>query len=196
MGFADITFLTSAWQPHQFPPDTGTEVAFAGRSNAGKSTALNAIVGRTNLARTSKTPGRTQLLNFFAMGESQRLVDLPGYGFAKVPPKMRAHWRELMEAYVGTRSSLAGMVIVMDARRPLGDFDEQMLEWTHAQEVPVHVLLAKADKLNRGEATLTLKSVRARTHEAITVQLFSATARVGLEEARERVEQLLGPAVG
>jgi GTP-binding protein len=192
MPFADITFIKSAWQPHQFPPDTGAEVAFSGRSNAGKSSALNAISGRTNLARTSKTPGRTQLLNFFAVGESRRLVDLPGYGYARVPAKMQAHWRELMAQYVGARHSLAGMVIVMDARRPLGEFDTQMLEWTRSHGVPTHLLLTKADKLNRGEAVAALKAVRARVGEEVTAQLFSATARIGVEEARKRVDELLG----
>jgi GTP-binding protein len=191
MPFADVTFITSAWQPRQFPPDAGAEVAFAGRSNAGKSSALNAITGRTSLARISKTPGRTQLLNFFAVGESRRLVDLPGYGYAKVPAKMQAHWRELMGQYVGTRLSLAGIVIVMDARRPLGEFDQQMLAWTRAHGVPVHVLLTKADKLNRGAATLALKTVKASLHAGETAQLFSATERTGVDEARTRVEQLL-----
>jgi GTP-binding protein len=191
MPFADVTFITSAWQPRQFPPDAGAEVAFAGRSNAGKSSALNAITGRTNLARISKTPGRTQLLNFFSAGESRRLVDLPGYGYAKVPAKMQAHWRELMAQYVSTRVSLAGMIIVMDARRPLGEFDQQMLAWTRAHEVPVHVLLTKADKLNRGAATLTLRTVRASLQTAETAQLFSAVERTGIDEARVRVDELL-----
>src|SRR5437868_744606 len=127
--FPESQFLLSAWEPRQFPADDGAEVAFVGRSNAGKSSALNAITGRRDLARTSKTPGRTQLINFFALKERQRLADLPGYGYAKVPAEMQRHWRELMGRYVETRASLVGLAIVMDARRPLTDFDWQMLSW-------------------------------------------------------------------
>ena len=188
--FPTIEFLTSSWQPHQFPADQGAEVAFAGRSNAGKSSALNAITGRKDLARTSKTPGRTQLINFFAMNERQRLADLPGYGYAKVPEKMRDHWRQLMERYVETRESLAGVVIVMDSRRPLTDFDLQMLEWTGAQNLPVHLLLTKADKLGRGESMATLKKVRSSV-EGATAQLFSAVTKTGVDEARKEVLKML-----
>jgi GTP-binding protein len=188
--FPTIEFLTSSWQPHQFPADQGAEVAFAGRSNAGKSSALNAITGRKDLARTSKTPGRTQLINFFAMNERQRLADLPGYGYAKVPEKMRDHWRQLMERYVETRESLAGVVIVMDSRRPMTDFDLQMLEWTGAQNLPVHLLLTKADKLGRGESMATLKKVRSSV-EGATAQLFSAVTKTGVDEARKEVLKML-----
>lgn len=189
--FPPVQFLTSSWQPHQFPPDQGVEVAFAGRSNAGKSSALNAITGRKDLARTSKTPGRTQLINFFALNERQRLADLPGYGYAKVPEKMREHWRQLMERYVETRASLGGIVIVMDSRHPLTEFDCQMLEWTSAQNVPTHLLLTKADKLSRGESANTLKKVRAAVGEAATAQLFSAVAKTGVDEARKEVLRML-----
>ena len=189
--FPAVQFLTSSWQPHQFPPDQGVEVAFAGRSNAGKSSALNAITGRKDLARTSKTPGRTQLINFFALNERQRLADLPGYGFAKVPEKMRQHWRELMERYVETRASLGGIVIVMDSRHPLTEFDCQMLEWTGAQNLPTHLLLTKADKLSRGESAATLKKVRAAVGDAATAQLFSAVAKTGVDEARKEVLAML-----
>jgi GTP-binding protein len=188
---ANIKFLTSSWQPHQFPPDEGAEVAFAGRSNAGKSSALNAICARTGLARTSKTPGRTQLINFFELNQHERLADLPGYGYAKVPAQMQRHWRELLSQYVEARRSLAGVVIVMDARRPLTDFDVQMLEWTHAQSVQTHLLLTKADKLNRQESQAALRHVRASVAEEISSQLFSATAKTGLDEARTRVTQML-----
>lgn len=182
--FPESKFLLSAWEPHQFPADDGAEVAFVGRSNAGKSSALNAITGRRDLARTSKTPGRTQLINFFALKAGQRLADLPGYGYAKVPAEMQRHWRELMSRYVETRASLAGLVLVMDARRPLTDFDWQMLTWTRDQSLPTHLLLTKADKLNRGEATLTLKKVRAQTDGTATAQLFSAVTKAGVDEAR------------
>lgn len=192
--FPSIEFLTSSWQPHQFPADEGAEVAFAGRSNAGKSSALNAITGRKDLARTSKTPGRTQLINFFSLDGGRRLADLPGYGYAKVPEKMRQHWRELMSKYVETRASLAGLVIVMDARRPLTDFDVQMIEWSQANGLDVHLLLTKADKLNRGESTATLRAVRDAVNEVATAQLFSAVAKTGVDEARGRVLSMLAEA--
>lgn len=188
--FPPVEFLTSSWQTHQFPPDQGVEVAFAGRSNAGKSSALNAITGRKVLARTSKTPGRTQLINFFALNERQRLADLPGYGFAKVPEKMRLHWRQLMERYVETRASLGGIVLVMDSRHPLTEFDCQMLEWTGAQNLPTHLLLTKADKLSRGQSAATLKKVRAAVGGA-NAQLFSAVDKTGVDEARKEVLRLL-----
>jgi GTP-binding protein len=189
--FPPVEFLTSSWQPHQFPPDQGVEVAFAGRSNAGKSSALNAITGRKVLARTSKTPGRTQLINFFALNERQRLADLPGYGYAKVPEKMRLHWRQLLERYIETRASLGGVVIVMDSRHPLTEFDVQMLEWAGAQDLPIHLLLTKADKLSRGESAATLKKVRAAVGDAATAQLFSAPAKTGVDEARKEVLGML-----
>jgi GTP-binding protein len=189
--FPSVEFLTSSWQVHQFPADQGTEVAFAGRSNAGKSSALNAITGRKDLARTSKTPGRTQLINFFALNEQQRLADLPGYGYAKVPEKMRDHWRQLLGRYVETRASLAGVVVVMDSRHPLTEFDWQMLEWTGAQNLPVHLLLTKADKLGRGESMATIKKVRNEVGEGVTAQLFSAVAKTGVDEARREVLKML-----
>jgi GTP-binding protein len=189
--FPDATFLTSAWQPGQFPPDEGVEVAFAGRSNAGKSSALNAITGRRDLARTSKTPGRTQLINFFGLDAQRRLTDLPGYGYAKVPEQMRRHWRELLTRYVEARASLAGLIIVMDVRHPLADFDVQMLEWTQANGLATHLLLTKADKLGRGEANRTLKDVQARVAGAATAQLFSAVAKTGVDEARQEVLRML-----
>lgn len=166
-------------------------MAFAGRSNAGKSSALNAITGRKDLARTSKTPGRTQLINFFALNERQRLADLPGYGYAKVPEKMREHWRELMTRYVETRASLGGLVIVMDARRPLTDFDWQMLEWSGAQNVRTYLLLTKVDKLSKSEAVTTMRKVRAEVGVAVGAQLFSAVTKVGLDDARKEVLRML-----
>lgn len=189
--FPESRFISSAWQPHQFPADEGAEVAFAGRSNSGKSSALNAIAGRKGLARTSKTPGRTQLINFFGLDGAQRLVDLPGYGFAKVPERMRDHWRELLSRYIEARDSLAGLVIVMDARRPLTDFDVQMLDWSRANGLSTHVLLTKADKLSRGEAGTVLKEVRAKVEGVATVQLFSAVAKTGVDDARREVLRML-----
>jgi GTP-binding protein len=189
--FPAAQFIKSAWQPHQFPADDGAEVAFAGRSNAGKSSALNAITGRRDLARTSKTPGRTQLINFFALIGEQRLVDLPGYGFAKVPERIKQHWQELLSRYVEARASLVGLVIVMDSRRPLTDFDQQMLDWSRANGLAVHVLLTKADKLSRGEASSVLKQVRAEVEGVATVQLFSAVAKTGVDDARREVLRML-----
>jgi len=189
--FPAARFISSAWQPHQFPADDGAEVAFAGRSNAGKSSALNAIAGRKDLARTSKTPGRTQLINFFGLEGAQRLVDLPGYGFAKVPERIQQHWQELLTRYVEARASLAGLVIVMDARHPLTDFDVQMLDWSRANGLATHILLTKADKLSRGESATVLKQVRAQVQSVATVQLFSAVAKTGVDDARREVLTML-----
>jgi GTP-binding protein len=168
------------------------EVAFAGRSNAGKSSALNTLAAQKALARISKTPGRTQLLNFFAVDESHRLVDLPGYGYAKVPPKLKEQWVRMMEGYLQKRHSLRGLVLVMDIRHPLTDFDRQMLVWCHEVRMPVHILLTKADKLKFGAAKATLLQVQKTLREEgleATVQLFSALKRDGVEEAREVLNQ-------
>ena len=191
--FQRATFLTSAAQIAQCPPDAGREIAFAGRSNAGKSTALNAICGLRKLARTSNTPGRTQLLNFFALDDGQRLVDLPGYGYAKVAKTQRDSWGRLVEDYVHARRSLAGVVLLMDVRHPLKPQDTQLIEWLGALGMPVHVLLTKADKLTRSQAALALAAVRkALTHYAhLSVQLFSATKGQGVEEARAVLEAWL-----
>jgi len=186
--YPNTDFLTSANSAEQFFPDDGQEVAFAGRSNAGKSSALNAITGRKALARISKTPGRTQLVNFFALDEARRLVDLPGYGYAKVPDAIRRHWRTLMESYFVGRQSLVGLVLVMDCRHPLTEFDQQMLAWTTSNGCRVHVLLTKADKLSRGAAGSALLKVRKGVGNLATVQLFSATKKTGLEEARAHLE--------
>ena len=182
--FPEAQFLISAWQPTQFPVDEGREVAFVGRSNAGKSSALNAITGRKDLARTSKTPGRTQLINFFGLANGHRLADLPGYGYAKVPPEMQEHWRKLLSRYVENRASLAGIVVVMDSRRGVTDFDRQMLAVARQRSLQAHLLLTKADKLNRSKATRTLREVEAEAGEVATVQLFSAVTKVGVDQAR------------
>src|SRR5574344_3130863 len=144
-------FLISAARVDQCPPDEGLEVAFVGRSNSGKSSALNTLT-RASLARTSKTPGRTQLLNFFALDEDRRLVDLPGYGYAKVPIPLKLHWQQHLEAYLSSRESLCGVVLMMDIRHPLTEFDRMMLDWALASRLPIHVLLTKADKLTFGAA--------------------------------------------
>ncbi|MGE0079790.1 MAG: ribosome biogenesis GTP-binding protein YihA/YsxC [Thiohalomonadaceae bacterium] len=189
-------FITSANALHQLPPDSGREVAFAGRSNAGKSSAINALVGQTGLARTSKTPGRTQLINLFGLDEERRLVDLPGYGYAQVPEAVKQHWQALLERYLSTRRSLEGLVLIMDVRHPLTEYDRIMLGWCAHRGMPVHALLTKADKLNRGPALATLQKVR-KTLEAefpgVTVQLFSSHSKTGLDEARAVLDAWLRP---
>ena len=183
--YQDATFLTSASKLSQCPPDSGWEVAFAGRSNAGKSSAINCLTGNRKLARTSKTPGRTQLINFFQLNESQRLVDLPGYGFAKVPLAVKLKWTKNLEAYLQERQSLRGLILLMDVRRPLQEFDQTMLEWAIAADMPVHILLTKADKLKKGPAKSALLQLRAQLSEhpeQISLQLFSSLKRSGLDE--------------
>lgn len=178
-------FLTSASKLNQCPADLGWEVAFAGRSNAGKSSAINTLTGNRKLARTSKTPGRTQLINFFRLSEEQRLVDLPGYGFAKVPLAVKREWTRQLERYLQERRCLRGLILLMDVRRPLLEFDRMMLDWAVAAGMPVHVLLTKADKLKKGPAKSTLLQVRSElTDQAdmVSVQLFSALKKTGLEE--------------
>jgi GTP-binding protein len=189
------TFLISAAKVDQCPPDVGREVAFAGRSNAGKSSALNTLT-HAGLARTSKTPGRTQLLNFFSLDDQHRLVDLPGYGYAKVPIPLKLHWQRHLEAYLGSRNSLAGLILMMDIRKPLTDFDQLMLDWAVASQMPMHILLTKADKLTFGAAKNTLlkvqQEIRQGWGEAISIQLFSAPKRMGIEDAYEVLTQWLG----
>jgi GTP-binding protein len=183
--YPNIKFLTSAAEAHQLAPDTGREIAFAGRSNSGKSTAINAITQRSGLARVSRTPGRTQLINFFELTPERRLVDLPGYGFAKVPEKVRARWLELLQHYFNVRESLVGLILIVDSRRGLGAEDAAMLEWVLARGRQAHVLLTKADKLNRREASRALQDTVAACSDAgVTAQLFSAHAKQGFEEAR------------
>jgi len=176
-------FLLSAAAVAQFPADTGAEVAIAGRSNAGKSSALNAILARRALARTSKTPGRTRLINFFEIAPGQRLVDLPGYGYAAGARVERDLWARLVEG-LAPRSSLRGLCLVVDARRGIQQSDEQLLQWAHGLGKPVHVLLSKADQLRRAESTALLQASRATLQARGSAQLFSAHAGLGLEQAR------------
>ncbi|WP_300618220.1 ribosome biogenesis GTP-binding protein YihA/YsxC [Dokdonella sp.] len=194
--FRQTRFLTSANRLDQLPADQGAEVAFAGRSNAGKSSALNAICDQQGLARTSKTPGRTQLLNVFPVGdEAFRLIDLPGYGYAKVPEAMRLHWRGVIDKYLRERMSLKGLVLVMDSRHPLKEFDCDMLAFGAASGRPCHCLLTKSDKLSRSEGGRTLAAVRkalAAEFPQASAQLFSSTAKTGLDEARGVVAGWLG----
>jgi len=175
-------YVISAHNLKQLPEDVGLEVAFAGRSNAGKSSAINTLTDQKSLARTSKTPGRTQQIVIFDIDEQRRIADLPGYGYAKVPEKLRAHWRHVMQLYFNQRNSLRGVVLVMDIRHPLRPFDEQMLSWCESSGVSCHVLLTKADKLKRGPAQATLLKVRKFLPFGATAQVFSAKNREGLSE--------------
>ena len=185
-------FLTSAAALKGFAPDSGAEVAFSGRSNAGKSSAINTICEQPSLARASKTPGRTQLINFFSINDDIRLVDLPGFGFAKVPPKMKLDWQQLMQTYFEERECLSALIQIMDVRHPLRDFDLQMLEWAKNAEMPVLILLTKADKLKRGAAKNTLLKVRREVSDNVTVQLFSSLDKQGVAEAQKKILELLG----
>jgi GTP-binding protein len=187
-------FLTSAAKLNQCPPDEGWEVAFAGRSNAGKSSAIKSLTTNNKLAKTSKTPGRTQLINFFTLSESQRLVDLPGYGFAKVPLKVKQEWTRQLENYLQKRECLRGLIVLMDIRHPLQPFDQQMLDWTQSANMPVHILLTKADKLKRGAASATLLKVRSALEplgKRASVQLFSALKHTGHEELTATLDKWL-----
>ncbi len=182
-------YLGSAHTPAQLPADGGLEVAFAGRSNAGKSSALNALTRQNALARVSKTPGRTQQLVFFEVQPQRYLVDLPGYGYAKVPMEMKAHWQGFIDRYFRQREALRGLVVVMDIRHPLKDYDRQMLEYAVARGLPAHALLTKADKLGRGQQAQALQAVRKELQATfgdagIGVQTFSSESKQGVDEAR------------
>lgn len=187
-GFANAVFLRAAGSPADLPPEGPPEIAVAGRSNVGKSSAINALLGRRGLARTSKTPGRTQTLNFYEAGAQVRFVDLPGYGFARVPVELRAHWRSLVGGYLESRATLCAVVLVMDARHPLTPLDLQLVQWLGA--TPLIVLLAKSDKLSRAAQAETLRAVRARL-SAASVVLFSEVTRQGVVEARDLLQHSL-----
>ena len=196
-------FVLAAHRVNQLPADEGAEVAFAGRSNAGKSSALNALTGHKGLARTSKTPGRTQQMVAFALpplalaeGEllpEARLIDLPGYGYAKVPLEMREHWKQEIDRYLHQRRSLRGVVLIADIRHPLKEFDRMMLDFCFASGLPCHLLLTKADKLSRGQALQALAAMRKSFPDGLhaTAQVFSSTAGTGVDEARQAVTTLL-----
>ena len=188
--FARAQYLLAAHTPRQLPPDGGFEVAFAGRSNAGKSSALNALCQQNALARVSKTPGRTQQLVYFALPphEGKYLVDLPGYGYAKVPQDLQAHWQAFLDGYFGSRMALAGLVVVMDIRHPLKDYDRSMIGYAMRRGLPAHALLTKADKLSRGAAMNTVQAVRkdlsASYGDSVSVQAFSGESKQGVDELR------------
>ncbi|MDG2116562.1 MAG: ribosome biogenesis GTP-binding protein YihA/YsxC [Porticoccaceae bacterium] len=190
-------FLTSAPSIKQCPADTGCEVAFAGRSNAGKSSAINALTRQRGLARTSKTPGRTQLINFFQLSHNKRLVDLPGYGYAKVPKAMKAEWDLHLAEYLQIRNSLSGLILLMDIRHPLQEYDQQMLNWAAQASLPVHILLTKADKLKRGPAENSRLKVEKLLRDMdpgctlLSVQTFSALKKQGLSELERQLSHWL-----
>ncbi len=189
--FRNAQFEISIAKPSGLPPPSGPEIAFAGRSNAGKSSAINTLAGHVRLAYVSKTPGRTQLINFFRLNSGALLVDLPGYGYAAVPEKIRRDWQGLIESYIKQRESLIGLVLIMDARHPLTPLDRQMIDWFAHSGRPIHVLLTKSDKLSRGAAAAVLQQVRHTLQPLgpqVTVQLFSSLKKSGVEE----VEAVIG----
>ena len=196
LNYPTARFMISAPTLALCPDDTGAEVAFAGRSNAGKSSAINALTQQNALARTSRTPGRTQLINFFTVmnDESRRLVDLPGYGYAKVPEAVKIEWQKHLSDYLRGRFSLRGLVLLMDVRHPLTEFDQMMLDYADQRGMPVHILLTKADKLKRGPASAALQKVRSRLKEwedLESVQLFSSLKRDGVDTLSQKLDQWL-----
>ena len=194
MHYNQATFVTSAANLAACPPESLAEVAFAGRSNAGKSSAINAITNQTRLARISKTPGRTQLINFFGLAEGRFLVDLPGYGFAKVPLSVKNKWQEELEKYLRRRQVLCGLVLLSDIRHPLKEFDRMMIDWAVQSGLPLHLLLTKSDKLKRGGAQNTLLAVQKelKPFSNVTVQLFSSLKNDGVTEVRTKLDEWLG----
>lgn len=189
-------FINSSPDLKDTPEDQGREVAFAGRSNAGKSSAINTLTRQHGLARISKTPGRTQMLNFFEINATERFVDLPGYGYAKVPVAVKKKWHELMEKYLTQRKSLCGIILVMDVRHPLTEFDWQMIEWCQHTGLPLHILLTKADKLNYGAAKNTLLQVQKELSDIsfpLTIQLFSSLKKTGIDEVHKALDALFNP---
>ena len=200
INFNKATFTQSAPSIRECPPEEGVEVAFAGRSNAGKSSAINALTNNGKLARTSKTPGRTQLINFFDITTTQRLVDLPGYGYAKVSREMKEQWQKHLSEYLRSRKCLQGLVLLMDIRHPLQEFDTTMINWAAEANMPVHILLTKADKLSRGNAGSILLEVKkemknAGLNDLVSVQTFSALKNTGVDLLKIKLQEWLEPAV-
>jgi len=191
LNFSQVSFIKSAATLIQCPTDVGIEVAFVGRSNSGKSSAINAITGKAKLARTSKTPGRTQLMNFFQIDEHRRLVDLPGYGYAKVPQRVQQDLEEILGTYLSQRYCLQGLILLMDIRHPLKNTDNQLIEIATQNEIPVHILLTKCDKLSRGASQNVLLDIckKLTHHQDISVQTFSALKNLGLEEVHHKLDE-------
>lgn len=193
--YSKAVFIKSAARVDQLPPDLGYEVAFAGRSNAGKSSALNCLTGIKSLARTSKTPGRTQLINLFSIDEERRLVDLPGYGYAKVALQVKLEWQKNLAHYLDARQSLKGLILLMDIRHPLKDLDQMMIDWALNRELPVHILLTKADKLSRSEVKNIVIKVRlhyALADHLISVQSFSSLKKEGVSDLITQLNHWMG----
>ncbi len=194
--YQQARFLQSATTTNTLPPELGFEVAFAGRSNSGKSSTLNRLCQQKSLARTSKTPGRTQLINFFELPEGKYLVDLPGYGYAKVPERIKLEWQKFIESYLTSRFTLCGLVIVMDIRRPMLEHDISMLTWAESRNLPVHVVLNKYDKLKHGQAKNTLLKTQQQLKKyknQCSVQIFSALKGLGVEELSRKLDSWLKP---
>ncbi|MBY6064200.1 YihA family ribosome biogenesis GTP-binding protein [Pseudidiomarina sediminum] len=194
LNFQPTTFITSAPDIRQLPADDGVEIAFAGRSNAGKSSALNTLTRQRNLARTSKTPGRTQLINVFEVLPGKRLIDLPGYGYAKVPLAVKEKWQRALSEYLEKRDSLRGLVILMDIRHPYRDVDQELLHWATASDIPVLVLLTKADKLKPGARKTTLLQAREAAlvfGGDVTVEMFSSLTKIGLPQVEAKLSEWL-----
>lgn len=191
--YRTATFLISVAHTRQLPTDEGFEVAFVGRSNAGKSSALNALTEQKALARTSKTPGRTQLINFFTLADERRLVDLPGYGYAKAPLAAQQQWSRLINSYITARQSLKGIVLLMDIRHPFTPFDLQLIDWTATQGIALHILLSKADKLAFGNQKITLLKAQQtlKQYSHISIQLFSSLKKTGLDELQQQLNSWL-----
>lgn len=188
----DPQFILGAAEPHQFPQDELVEIAFAGRSNVGKSSAINAITNRRKLARTSKVPGRTQQINFFSLGEHARLVDLPGYGFAQVPLAVKKSWQDTIQKYLAERSNLVVLVLLMDIRHPLTDLDKQMLSWANDSDLPTQILLTKADKFKRGRVASTVLSVEREIKSLgghMAVEPFSSQSYIGVNAMRNQLSE-------
>jgi len=195
--FSGASFYTTVDSLKDLPVHEGIEIAFAGRSNAGKSSAINTLTCRKKLAFTSKTPGRTQHINYFRLNSGNYLVDLPGYGYAKIPFQMRKHWETFLSQYLQTREMLIGIVLIMDIRHPLKDLDIQMLEWFSATQKSIHILLTKSDKLSKQQANLTLCQVNnflKKHYPLVSVQLFSSSKSTGIEEANRIIQNWVGPA--
>ena len=190
--YRSASFLTSSTTRKTLPEESGLEVAFSGRSNSGKSSTLNCLCDQKGLARVSKTPGRTQLINFFELPDNNRLVDLPGYGYAKVPEKLKLEWQKFIESYMTERTTLAGLVIIMDIRHPMRDYDHIMLSWAESRQLPTHLILNKSDKLKQGVISNTLRETRKALEQydlPTSVQTFSSLKKLGVNELTSQLNQ-------